>query len=60
VGQQILPVEILGVRESGVGQTPAVVDLVVDLSRKDIGQRAALGRMGDLSGPVATLARLSR
>lgn len=58
MGQQVLPVEVLGVLESGVDQVATVVDLVVDLSRKDVGQRAAFGRMGEF--PVATLARLPR
>lgn len=60
MGQQVLPVEVLGVVESGVDQVSTVVDLVVDLSREDVGQRAAFGRMGEFPGAVATLARLPR
>jgi len=50
VGEQVLPVEVLGILESGVDETPAVVVPVVDLSREDVRQGAALGRIGHLLG----------
>lgn len=58
--KQVLPVEVLGVLESGIDQAAAVVDLVVDLPRENVGQRAAFRRTGELPGSVAILARLPR
>lgn len=48
MGQQVLPVEILRVLESGVHQALAVIDLVVDLPCDHIRQYAALGRISHL------------